>query len=51
MINSLGHTVFPPRVSEVGKIQPFRRKNRFLVTLEDPREKTGVGHGIKSCCK
>ena len=33
MINSLGCTVFTPRVSEVGKIQPFRRKNRFFVNL------------------
>ena len=31
MINCLGYTVFTPRVSEFGKIQPFRRKNRFSV--------------------
>ena len=29
--NTLEFTVFTPRVSEVGKIQPIRRKNRFLV--------------------
>ena len=29
----LRYTVFTPRVSEVGKIQPFRRKNRFLVNF------------------
>ena len=40
MINSLGCIVFTPRVSEVGKIQSFRRKNRFLSTLEAPSEKT-----------
>ena len=42
MINSLGlgYTVFAPRVSEVGKIQPFRGKNCFLVNLEAPSMKT-----------
>ena len=44
MINSLGYTVFIPRVSEVGKIQPFRRKKsleRLLVrNLQALSEKT-----------
>ena len=40
MINSLGYTVFPPRVSEVGKIQPFRRKIVFWSTLDAPSKKT-----------
>ena len=39
MINSLRFTICTPRVSEVGKIQPFRRKNRLWSTLEAPSEK------------
>ena len=38
--NSLGYTVFTPRASEVGKIQPFRRKIIFWSTLEAPSKKT-----------
>ena len=48
MINSLGHTVFTPRVSEVGKIKPFRKKKSaisqkkivFWSTLQAPSKKT-----------
>ena len=44
MIDSLRYTIFTPRVSKVGKIQPFRTKNRVLVldnsiTLEALSEK------------
>ena len=30
MINSLGYIIFTPRLSEVGKIQPFRRRKKFV---------------------
>ena len=33
VINSLGCTVFTLRASEIGKIQPFCRKNCFLVNF------------------
>ena len=33
VMNSLGSTVFTPRASEVGNIQPFCRKNRFVVNF------------------
>ena len=55
MINSLGSTVFTPRLSEVAKIQKFPGKNVFWSTSEAPSEKNGVflgfGFGIQSCCK
>ena len=38
--NSLIYTIFTPRASEVGKMQPFCRRNSFLSNLEAPREKT-----------
>ena len=47
MNNCLGYAVFTPRVSEVGKIQPFCRKNQafrkkivFWSTLQAPSKKT-----------
>ena len=40
MTNSVGYTVFTPRVSEVGKIQQFRKKLVFWSILEAPSNKT-----------
>ena len=53
MTNSRKYTVFIPKASEVGEIQPLWRKNVLLVIFRSSSREngvlSGVGHGIQSC--
>ena len=55
VISSLGYTAFTPKASEVGKIQPFCRKNSFFVNFSGSQRENGaflgVGHLIQSSCE